>query len=64
MTAEPIRLGWNNGFVALYSGFCVIAGVRGRQPHAEELEGHRHLSAGDRGGVLAHHRVCSRPHAR
>lgn len=42
--------------------FCVTAGVRGRQPAAEELEGHRHLSAGDRGGLLAHHHVCGRPH--
>lgn len=42
----------------------MTAGVRGRQPHTEELEGHRHLSAGDRGGLLAHHHVCSGPHTR
>lgn len=41
---------------------CVFAGVCGRQPTAEELEGHRHLSAGDCGGLLAHHHVSSRPH--
>lgn len=43
---------------------CVFAGVCGRQPPAEELEGHRHLTAGDRGGLLAHHHVCGRPHTR
>lgn len=43
--------------------FCVTAGVCGRQPPAEELEGHRHLSAGDRGGLLAHHHVSGRPHS-
>lgn len=42
--------------------FCVTAGVRGRQPHSEELEGHRHLSAGDRGGLLTHHHVRGGPH--
>lgn len=40
----------------------VFAGVCGCQPTAEELEGHRYLSAGDRGGLLAHHLVSSRPH--
>lgn len=44
--------------------FCVFAGVCGRQPPAEKLEGHRHLSAGDRGGLLSHHHVCGGPHAR
>lgn len=42
--------------------FCVTAGVCGRQPHSEELEGHRHLSAGDRGGLLTHHHVRGGPH--
>lgn len=43
---------------------CVSAGVCGRQPRPEKLEGHRHLPAGDRGGVLAHHHVGGRPHTR
>jgi len=48
----------------LFFCVCVSAGVCGRQPHTEELEGHRHLSAGDRGGLLAHHHGGGRAHAR
>lgn len=41
---------------------CVFAGFCGCQPSTEELEGHRHLAAGDRGGLLSHHYVGCRPH--
>lgn len=47
----------------LTGGLCASAGVRGRQPHPEELEGHRHLPAGHRGGLLTHHHVRGGAHA-
>lgn len=56
--------GWDTTLIADSVFVCVSAGVCGRQPPAEELEGHRHLSAGDRGGLLAHHHVRGGPHPR